>query len=492
MPSPFALHDIAAVRELERHACARAGIAEDTLMRRAGLAGWQALLAHWPAAMRVLVLAGPGNNGGDGWVLARHALESGRHVRVVTPADMPPRSELARQMAAEYREAGGIDLPSEGELPEADIIVDALFGLGLDRAPEGAAAGMIAAANAMPVPRLALDVPSGVDAARGAVPGIAVLATRTLQFLAAHAGLATGAALDHVGLKSLAALDLPAACFEGIAPAAELQARPRWPSRPRDSHKGRNGHLLLAGGAAGSGGAIIIAAEAALRAGAGLATVATDATHLTPLLARRPEAMAHAVDGGESLYPLLERADALVVGPGLGTGDWGRSLLDAVLDAGRPCVLDADALNLLVQRSGSVSHAQAVLTPHPGEAARLLGCPVAEIQADRFGAARRLCERFRCAVVLKGAGTIVVAPGERPRVLDVGNPGMASGGMGDALAGVIGARLAAGNPPFVAAAEGAWLHSRAGDLAAGDGEVGMLASDLVDRLRPAILECLDA
>jgi len=257
----------------------------------------------------------------------------------------------------------------------------------------------------------------------------------------------------------------------------------RW-LRPRanDSHKGDHGHVLCVGGDAGSGGAIMLCAQAALRTGAGLVSVATRAAHVAPLLARQPEAMVHAVDSGEDYAPLLQRADVLAVGPGLGRGEWGRALLDGALRSGKPLVLDADALNLLAGAPG-VSPADAVLTPHPGEAARLLRTGAHEVQGNRAGAARTLAERFGCVVVLKGAGTLVAAPDGRSVQVAAGNPGMATGGMGDLFTGVIAALRAQGLEAFDAAACGALLHAAAGDAAAAGGMRGLLPGDLLPELR---------
>ena len=253
--------------------------------------------------------------------------------------------------------------------------------------------------------------------------------------------------------------------------------------RARDSHKGDHGHVLCIGGDHGSGGAIILCAQAALRSGAGLASIATRAGHVAASLARQPEVMAHAVETAGELAPLLARASVVAIGPGLGTGDWGRALLEAALDSGKPLLLDADALNLLAQAPRAIP-AGSILTPHPGEAARLLGFDAASrVQADRQGALHALVERYACVVVLKGAGTIVGAPGREPVVVTAGNPGMAVGGMGDLLSGVIASLRAQGMAPFEAASTGAWLHARAGDAAAADGMRGMLPSDLLPHLR---------
>lgn len=484
------LYDVDALRSIEAQATRRLGDAAE-LMRRAGQAAWRELLEHWPDAQRILVVCGPGNNGGDGYELACHAQASGRQVVVVQlPAD-GPRSALAVAAAERYRAAGGRMHAFDGALPPGDLVVDALFGIGLSRAPQGEAVALIEAVQASGAPVLALDAPSGVDAATGAVPGTAVAADRTLEFIAAKAGLATGAALDRVGARRVAGLDLDSADFSGVEPVAQtlgMVELARWlPPRRHDSHKGGHGRVLCVGGDLGHGGAILLAAEAALRSGAGLVDIVTRSAHVAAMLARRPEAMTHGIDGpdhvAERAASLLRAADVLAIGPGLGQGEWGRRLFELALETPRRVVLDADALNLLARTPRSLPETT-VLTPHPGEAARLLDASVAEVQADRLRAAGALVARCGCVVVLKGAGTVIAAPGERARVLAAGNPGMAVGGMGDVLCGVIAALYAQGLAPFDAACCGALLHSVAADRAAAEsGERGLLPSDLMPWLR---------
>ena len=483
--SPFPLYSPQALRELEARGTALLDGDAFALMTRAGQAGWRCVLRHWPQALRIVVACGPGNNGGDGYVLARHALEAGRTVRVLRM--QPPATPLAQRACDAFVAAGGEVGDFDGALGEADLLVDALFGIGLSRAPDATAAAFIDALDAYPAPTLSLDVPSGIDADSGSAPGRAVHADRTLQLIARHRGLRTGAAMDHAGHLELAALDLPDAAFDGVPPSAEAWRADGlagfFPLRPRDHHKGRNGHVLCIGGDHGGGGALLLAAEAALRAGAGLASLATRGAHVAAALARRPEVMAHAVEGVGELVPLLPRADVLAIGPGLGQDAWGHGLLALALGQPQPRVLDADALNLLAANQWSPG-AGDVLTPHPGEAARLLGTGVAAVQADRFGAAQALCDRFGATVVLKGAGSIVASPGAIPAVIGAGNPGMAVGGMGDLLTGAVAALLAQGFAPREAAIAGALLHAAAGDAAArDDGERGLLPSDLLPWLR---------
>lgn len=479
------LFDTRAARALDARATSLLGGDGYALMQRAGQAAWQCLLQHWPGAHRITVVCGPGNNGGDGYVLARLAHRSGRAVTVLHLAEHVPATELSQRACTDYLAAGGhIELFPDA-LPQGDVVVDALFGIGLSRAPDAFATALIDAINAHPGPVLALDVPSGLDADLGSAPGKVVAATHTLQFIVRHAGLHTGDALEHVGALQMDDLDVVAEAFDAASPSALLltqEALSYWLfPRRRNSHKGESGRVLCIGGDHGSGGAIVLCAEAALRSGAGLVDVATRQLHVPVVLSRRPEAMARAVESSGDLLPLLSRASAVGIGPGLGQGDWSRAMLQLALQAGKPLVIDADALNLVA--GSNILFSDAVLTPHPGEAARLLATDTASVQRDRLSAAHAIAQRYHAVTVLKGAGTVIAAPGEIPRVVDAGNAGMAVGGMGDVLTGVILALRAQGLPAFDAACAGALMHSLAGDQAATGGERGLLPSDLLPHLR---------
>ena len=476
-----ALYDIDALRTIETHAGEGAA-----LMERAGQAGWRAVLEHWPLARRIAVVCGPGNNGGDGAVLARHAHASGREVVTVRLDDHAPRGDMAQAMHARLHAAGVAVHADVAAIQGCDVVVDAVLGIGLARAPDGVMRTALDAINAAGVPILALDVPSGVDARTGFVFQGAVRATRTIEFIAPKVGLRTGAARGHVGALQVADLDLDASAFAGITPAAQrLDASDlaRWfAPRALDSHKGAHGRVLCIGGDVGHGGAILLAAEAALRSGAGLVDIDTRARHVSAALARIPEAMPHATHNAEALRDRIAHATTCVLGPGLGQGAWGLLRFDACIAHAAQLVLDADGLNLLAMHAPAVPPGT-ILTPHPGEAARLLGCGAHDVQMDRFDAARQLADRYDAVVVLKGAGTVVAAKGQVARVIDAGNPGMAVGGMGDVLAGVIGALRAQGLAAFDAACAGALLHSIAGDAAAFEGERGLLPRDLMPHLR---------
>ncbi|MBZ4039830.1 NAD(P)H-hydrate dehydratase [Novilysobacter selenitireducens] len=483
--------DVQALRAIEARATRRLGDGFE-LMQRAGQAAWREVLHRWPHAQRLTVVCGPGNNGGDGYVLARLAHESGRDVRVVRAAAHEATGTLAQRAEAGYRDAGGSVVVFDGELDcvagGGHIVVDAVLGIGLSRAPDAVVTALVEAINGCRCPVLALDVPTGVDADTGTTPGAAVHANACIEFIAPKAGLRTGVALDCTGTLSLAALGVEADDFAGVEPVAVALRAPdlhaAWPPRLRDSHKGRHGRVACIGGDSGHGGAILMTAEAALRTGAGLVDVVTRPGHVSALLARRPEVMAHGADAvTDDARSVVDHANVVAIGPGLGQGDWGRAWFDTALASGRRLVVDADALHLLAQRAGPAP-ADAILTPHPGEAAALLGCGTSDIQSDRLRAARRVAERYQCAVVLKGAGTVVGAPGRVPRLVEAGNPGMAVGGMGDVLTGVIASLCAQGLAPFDAACTGALLHALAGDRAVDEGGPrGLLPSDLMPWLR---------
>jgi NAD(P)H-hydrate epimerase len=454
------------------------------LMRRAGAAAFEVLRRHWPQARSVLVLCGAGNNGGDGYVVAALAQRAGLAVQVLALEGRRPNSDDARAARAEWESLGAVEAwNSDDPLPAADLIIDALFGTGLSRGLHGSAADLIEAINASSTPVLALDVPSGIDVDRGSASGPAVRAAITCSFVGRKLGLYTGAGRAHAGWREFDDLGVAEANAEA-RPAAHLldfDVCLDWlPARRDDDHKGRFGHVLAVGGDHGMGGAVRLCAEAALRCGAGLVSVLTRSEHVAALLSARPELMVGVPEGAD--WPeSAARASVLAVGPGLGRADWGRALLDQALRRDLPCVLDADALWHL-DASRSLPE-QVVLTPHPGEAARLLGCATVEVQTDRPTAARELAARYRAVVVLKGNGSLVATPQGELSVVDAGNPGMASGGMGDVLTGVVAALLAQGLGPARAACLGALVHAMAGDLAAAGQPRGLLASDLFPLLR---------
>ena len=489
-PLPYALYRAEQVRAFDRAVMEDFGIAGAELMERAGQAAYRRLRQRWPGARRVAVLCGAGNNAGDGYVVARLAQADGLSARVLYLGDRERLRGDARAMATAWQAAGGDSAPFR-HLPEnAEVLVDALLGTGLERAVEGDWARAVEAMNAHRAPVLALDIPTGLHADSGRVLGTAVRAAVTVSFIALKQGLCTGAGPECCGDLEFDALAVPAAVYgREILSARRLdwhRLAGELPRRRRDAHKGDFGHVLVVGGAPGMAGAARLAGEGALRAGAGLVTVATHPRHAACLHATRPELMVHDIAAADSLEALVARATVAVVGPGLGEGDWGRALLARLLATELPLVVDAEALNRLAE-APVAPRANWILTPHPGEAARLLETTTAQVQADRFLAVRQLQERWGGTLVLKGAGTLIGGPSGRPLGLcSQGNPGMASGGMGDVLAGMIAALLAQGLAPEPAAECGVCLHAAAGDAAAAEGERGLLASDLIEQIRPRL------
>jgi len=470
------------VRTIDRTAIEQCGVAGFELMQRAADAAFASLRARWPEARRIALLIGAGNNGGDAWLVGRLALQHGFE------ADALALAEASHGDAAKAREAfvaAGGRIAKHAVLADADVCVDGLFGTGLARPVEGAAAELIEAANRSGRPILALDVPSGLSADTGMRLGAAIEAAATVSFVAWKRGLFTGDAAGCTGDKELAPLDIPSEACANIVPDAELtDGAIVLPRRRGNVNKSHFGHVLAIGGDAGMGGAIRLAGEAALRTGAGLVSVATRGAHVSALIAARPELMVRAVDDVAAVDALIERASVLAIGPGLGREAWGASLWNVALAAGKPIVVDADALNLLAASPRRLR--DAVMTPHPGEAARLLGVDTASIQRDRFAAVRELARRYDAIAILKGAGSLIADPSGRVAVCPWGNAGMASGGMGDVLTGVVAALLAQGLSTWDAACAGVALHARAGDRATGDAPRGLVASDLFAPLRELV------
>jgi NAD(P)H-hydrate epimerase len=485
-PLPQALYRARDLRELDRIAIAEHGLSGYSLMKRAGEAAFHLLRRTWPRARRIAVLCGGGNNGGDGLVAARLLREAGMPCRVFLLAEAARLQGEARQAYEDLIRSGlQPETFSAALRPDAEVMVDALLGTGLDREVNGLFREAIDWLNGQRAPVLSLDIPSGLHADTGQPLGAAVRAAVTLSFIALKQGLFTAEGPDYCGRIVCDDLALPAEVYAKVAsPAFRLvdeRIASLLPLRPRSAHKGCHGHVLVVGGAPGMAGALRLAGEAAARAGAGLVTLATHPVHAAALNAARPELICHGVADPKALAPLLERATVVAVGPGLGAESWGRPLLRAVLDSGLPQVVDADALNWLAHEPRRCGHW--ILTPHPGEAARLLNITAAEVQRDRWQAVRELQRRYGGVVVLKGAGSLICRGQDPVALCDAGNPGMATGAMGDLLTGVIAGLRAQGLDDWQAATAGVYLHGRAGDLAAEDGERGLMASDLLAPLR---------
>ncbi len=510
-------------REIDARSIERFGVPGIALMESAGAAAARALLARWPRAALegVCVLAGRGNNGGDGFVVARHLAGRVRvRVLLVGARAGDLRGDAATMARAWIASGGALDETHATAAARArvgrtvaravessGIVVDGLLGTGLREAPRGEIAAAIEALGRDPGRRrrvLALDVPSGLDASTGEVPGACVRADVTVTFGVAKTGLFVYPGARYAGRVEVAPLGWAVKAIEAVAPQDEVadgaQLVAAWPTLDAEAHKGSRGRVLVIAGSDARPGAAALAAYAAFRAGAGLVHVATTEKAAAAVVANVPEAMperlpSHAGEIADASYDALatiaRRCDAIVFGPGIGTSAGPRALLDRLLsETGPPLVVDADGLTLLAvgrRRTGAVRR-PLVLTPHPGEMGRLLGIATAEVQARRLWAAREAAARHRAVTVLKGPRTLVVDPGGRLSVNPTGNPGLATAGSGDVLAGTIGFLLGRGLDPFLAARVAVWAHGRAADRARSElGPAGYLAREVADRIPRVVL-----
>lgn len=489
---PINLYSAEQVRELDRRAIEEHGIPGYELMQRAANAAFTSLseMMEGTEGKRLLVVCGGGNNGGDGYVIARIAHLAGYQVKLLALVPEKALKGDALTAAQQWREVyGPVITPAETDFNAFDLIVDALVGTGLQREISGEYRTIIEKMNAAASPVLAIDIPSGLSADTGQPLGIAVEADRTISFIGLKKGLFTGSAANYCGQIEYADLSVPNAVFAGVeCEVQRLQASiisQVLPRRSRCAHKGNFGHVLVVGGDQGMLGAAIMAGKAALRVGAGLVTLATHPAHAALASVSQPELMSYGIEKPSQLTALLAKATAVAIGPGLGTSRWAQQLFARVLDSALPLVVDADALNILGENP--MVRGDWILTPHPGEAARLLGCTTTEIQTDRYTAVRKLVERYQAVTVLKGAGSLVASPNEAVvSICNHGHPGMASGGMGDVLTGIIIGVLAQCDNVADAANTGVFLHSIAAEQAAVTGERGMIATDLLAPLQALV------
>lgn len=462
-----AILSVAAVKAAEQRWAESAEGETWPLMLKAGQAVARHARRHWPSAQRVLVLAGRGNNGGDGYVAASCLMDAGLEVAVLAPAGTPRAHSDADRAYHAYQQQGGRLVENPDRL-DADLIIDAVIGTGHQGALKAPWPALFSRLNSSGIPVLAVDVPSGLEAATGRADSEALVASRTLSFIAHKVGLLTGDGPALVGKLALERL--------GVDPGSEvlghyLNTAPAWPERPANGHKGRFGQVAVLAGAPGFGGAGLLAARAALAAGAGRVVWHTEGSNVAAALAAQPELMTAALDAPPQ--------GTVVLGPGLGLEQQAEALYRRTLDSVAAGVLDADGLSWLARQPRPMPGW--VLTPHPGEAARLLECSSTDIQADRCRAAQALAERYQATVVLKGSGTLV-AEGDQLRVVHAGTPAMATPGMGDTLAGLIAALLAQGQTPWQAAQTGAWWHAFLAAERARTHRV-VLASDLIAALQ---------
>jgi NAD(P)H-hydrate epimerase len=509
------LYSVAQIRELDRIVIKECGISGYELMQRAGRFSYETLKKTWPECNNITVICGCGNNAGDGYVLAKLAIEDGKFVRIVNCFDPKMLKGDAKRVYQDLltldpevsdclhgnpeniygdsydvkdeltREMHGSPLGYAGP----NVFVDAIFGTGLTRDIHGELFEVIEVLNGIKedvdIERkiLSIDIPSGLNADTGSIMNVAVNADVTATFMGEKKGMYTQVACEYSGQIVFNDLDIPYKSYQqlGKPDCRTLDCHEKLNTRKRNSHKGDFGHVLVIGGDEGYLGASQMAAEAAMRVGSGLVSVATRKSHAAQLSIAVPEIMSHGVETLDELMPLIKRANVIAIGPGLGQSEWAKLLFARVLELDLPIIIDADGLNLLAEEEQSSQNW--VITPHPGEAARLLKTDVTTIQSDRFQSARNLHTKYQGVVVLKGAGSIVTDLEGNLYVCNEGNPGMSTGGMGDVLTGVIAGLIAQGADIEVATQTGVLMHARAADMAASSGERGMMATDLMPYLR---------
>lgn len=487
------LYNCDQVRTLDRLAIDRDNISGLQLMQRAGMAVFKHILQHY-RKHAVTVFCGSGNNGGDGYVIATLAKEKGIAVQLIH-LKQPRQLKGNAKRAYEIANKAGVPMVyfSPEMVLEDCVIVDALLGTGLKGPVRRTYCDAIELINNSNLAVVAVDLPSGLNADTGDVENICVKAQTTICFIGLKQGLFTNHGPDYCGKIVYQDLAEKSTIFDEIPPVAiklQLSSLLRHlKPRQASSHKNNYGHVIVVGGDYGYAGASLLAAEAALRTGAGLVSVATRQEHISTIVARRPEIMAHAVDSSEALQTLVKKASVLIIGPGLGQSLWSRKMLNCALKADIPSILDADALNLIAREQiqlNTMNHPY-VLTPHPKEAARLLNVETSQIQKDRFSAVKKMAKKYHAQVLLKGTGSLVcVSANSTIGICTAGNPGMATGGMGDVLSGIIGGLLAQGVNHNHCLALATCLHAEAADMAAKGRQRSLLPSDLFKPLRRLI------
>ncbi len=471
------------IRAIDRASVQEYGISVNVLMENAGRAVCSAALRKFPEARKIAVICGGGNNGGDGFVAARHLAGKEKEVVVYTSKKIKEYSDqpLENLRSAEKSGIPIVEIAGDtSKIAPCDLIVDALLGTGLESEVRKSDAGLIDFINASKCPRLSVDIPSGIDSNTGAVLGKTVKADLTVTFVAPKIGISVHPGVEYAGEIFVAGITTPRHLEENLQCEITTYQTCAKIMKPRahDSHKGTFGHTLVLAGSTGKSGAAILSSEAAIQAGSGLVTLGVPESIHNVAEQKTAEAMTEALKetGGcfgkaaiEKAAGLMGGKNSLVIGPGISACDETPAFFrETIVRCGIPTVIDADGLNILANNPDLFEKMGpfAILTPHPAEMGRLCGKKTAEIQADRIGAARELASQTGCFVVLKGARTITALPGGRTYINPTGNPAMASGGMGDVLAGVIGGLLAQGYTPEEASVLGVFIHGLSGDICA--------------------------
>ena len=476
------------VYQLDRAAVEEDGFAEIELMQQAGQRVWQAVSTRWPGLSKITVFAGAGNNGGDAFVVALSAHQQGIAVQLLIQGDLSRQSDTSSHFRHLWEQAGGEYEDWQGQALSGDLIVDGLLGIGLQRELDDHWQKLIATINQCDVPRVAIDMPSGLNGLTGNPQPVAVEAQLTVTFIGVKTGQYLADGPDYCGELVYEDLGISTAARQSVAAALSvIETCLLPPPRRKNTHKNHYGNLLFIGGDQGMSGAVALAAKAALRSGAGLVTALVH-PECRGNLASFPEIM---VLGWDALESKLSQASVIVVGPGLGDSAAAAQCLQALQQVTLPMVVDAGALK--VEFLQSLKSKQVVITPHPGEAAILLSSSSAEVQADRLKACNRLVETFAATCVLKGSGSLIGQQGCMPALNTSGNPGMASAGMGDVLSGIIAALLGQGLTPFEAAKSAVFIHGLCAEVCCTEqDESGLMASDIISHIPTVVKRLRDS
>jgi NAD(P)H-hydrate epimerase len=467
------------IQDLESNAIEQHGFKSYDLMQRAGKAAFMFIREHYPNAKRILIMAGGGNNAGDGYILARllHNAEFECFTMPVAPITKLRGDAMRAQN--DYAIHDGRDIDYSEDLPECDLIIDALFGTGLTRPIENEFADAVNAINRTPAPVLSLDIPSGLSADTGNPMGPTVYANSTLTFIGLKSGLITGESRNYTGKVGVDSLDLPDEVIDqaeklGMSLSEMMPAR-LLPARKQNGYKNLYGHVLVIGGNIGYPNAARLAGEAAARTGAGLVSVACHPDNVAAIASGCASLMVKGIHEPHDLGDLVAKADVILIGPGLGQDKWAQKIFARIIETRKPLVVDADALRLLSNNPSKCDHW--ILTPHPGEAAQLLACNSEEIQLNRVSSVLAIQEQYSGIAVLKGSGTLTCHD-QHVNFCTSGNVSLATGGSGDVLAGIISSLVAQGISLTDAANCGVMLHGLAAELISKQGTRGVLAEDL--------------
>ena len=476
------------VKKNEGQIAKQKGLSLYQLMESAGLAAFELFKQQWPKAKTILIVCGRGNNAGDGFILARLAKSSGLTVHVHALANPDEYQGDALTACEKYLAAEGkLEHLNNIALSNIDVIIDALLGTGIKGALKENYCNIIEYVNGLNKPVLSIDLPSGLNANTGQVSDVCIKASISVCFIAVKQGMLTGVAKNYCGDIYLAGLGISDEFSKQIPSTIYLNHSnylPKLMQRKAASHKGDSGFVLVIAGNKGMPGAARLCSEAALRSGAGLLALACHPENKSIIVTSRPEIMLADIDNQvTSEQEKIAKAKVIVIGPGLGVDEWAQRHFDFALQQQKPLIVDADGLNLLAKQPRFNN--DWILTPHPAEAARLLGISVFEVENDRFSAVQKIALKYGGITVLKGAGTLI-SDGKKVVINLSGNPGMASGGMGDVLSGILAALSLQLDNLFYATCHGVDIHSRAADLAAQDGEKGLLASDLFPYIRQLV------